>query len=162
MSKCQLCQKNESRVDITLQLDPENVNILLCSECAENYRLNMQGLEKDSLEPFIRRALALSLPAENEDGDSAIRSCPNCGITADEVEETEKVGCPFCYFVFNHLPDLQGHGGRGGSFLPEYTYDGEESFQESLEVLQRRLDEAIANERFEVAAELRDQINSRL
>lgn len=162
MPKCQICRKHESRVDISLQLDAEDISIVLCSECAESYRLNMEGLEKESLEPFLKRALALSLPAETDDDESAIKSCPNCGITTDEVIESGKVGCPFCYFVFNHLPDLQNHSGHSGSFLPECSYDNDNSFQESLEVLQRRLDEAIANEHFEVAAELRDQINSRL
>ena len=88
-------------------------------------------------------------------------SCPTCGATLSEFQESGKLGCPSCYHVFtDELTALFGrihgsteHGGKrpGGDGL-------QTSEAISVEVLKRKLKTAVEGEAFEEAALLRDKI----
>ena len=161
MSKCQLCGCNDSHIDITLLVKDDTVMLSVCPCCAETYSIDAHSLEKHTLTSFIKRGLAMGQRDADDSEESSIKMCPNCGISGEEVIDTSQVGCPFCYFTFSHLPCVQDRATSSRSFLPGETLDASHEVQESLEVLQRRLDNAIANEHFERAAEIRDQINAR-
>lgn len=78
-----------------------------------------------------------------------MRACPRCGISLITLELTRKAGCPGCYKFFKKeiraLTD---------DIAP---MDLETDLQENLF---RSLQEAVANEEYEKAAQIRDKINS--
>ena len=88
-------------------------------------------------------------------------SCPTCGATLSEFQESGRLGCPACYQIFtDELTALFGrihgsteHGGKrpGGE-------GGQTSGAVSVEVLRRKLKTAVEGEEFEEAALLRDKI----
>ena len=91
--------------------------------------------------------------------------CPHCGATLQDFRETGRLGCADCYRAFGEplrelLRRLHGsahHTGRA------YQGPGEPASPpvESTAALQARLERAIANEQFELAAQLRDRLKDR-
>ncbi|MCA8914985.1 MAG: UvrB/UvrC motif-containing protein [Planctomycetes bacterium] len=99
-------------------------------------------------------------------GKDPVPICPDCGITLSEFRAKGRFGCPRDYEVFaEHLDPLferihdvqpARHEGR----LPENSA-GEETVQrrQTIADLRKRLDAAVAEENYELAARLRDEIN---
>ena len=88
-------------------------------------------------------------------------TCPGCGKTFDEVLSDGKMGCAECYGVFYDklLPSLRRIHGKS-------TYVGirplkvqNDSYDEMLNSLKTNLAVAIETQNFELAAQLRDEIN---
>jgi protein arginine kinase activator len=89
-------------------------------------------------------------------------SCPTCGATLSEFQESGRLGCPSCYQVFTdelnalftRIHGSTEHGGKhpggGGDYGSETV---------SIEVLKRKLKTAVESEEFEEAALLRDKIH---
>ncbi len=99
-------------------------------------------------------------------GDSGIRSmekgvaCPNCGFTQDSFRESGRLGCPSCYDVFSTTIDavlekvhrgLSHKGKRPVKCAPAMSL-------EEIAALKSELEEHVAREEYEKAAELRDRI----
>ncbi len=99
--------------------------------------------------------------------------CDNCNLTYDEFVNQGKFGCPECYNVFSNKIDSllkRIHGSneyRGRRALNSAVEDFDNFEQENkkevkeetkLEKLQKDLKKAIADERYEDAAKIRDEI----
>ena len=109
--------------------------------------------------------------------------CPNCRMTYGEFLKNSSFGCPTCYDVFGPLiPEkikrIQGSAEHVGKRPMSYRdpseedsadkaavdgetpkdKEGQANVQEEIEVLSRKLKEAIAIEDYEEAARLRDLI----
>ncbi len=95
--------------------------------------------------------------------------CPYCGVTLEEVKNQYKVGCAFCYTYFSDK------GGKLESILRgihgKYTYKEpipshsqenftEEDFRLELTIrdLEERMKELVAEENYEEAAAVRDEL----
>lgn len=82
--------------------------------------------------------------------------CPACGFTSEDVRKTGRLGCPECYEAFSSmlqevLNDCQKglhHSGKIPSKMQGVRKDR----------LEKELRQAIAEERFEDAAKIRDQL----
>lgn len=89
------------------------------------------------------------------------RSCPQCGFSMEDFQKVRRFGCANCYKVFaNELaPMLRGmhkgasHVGKVPEGLIETHFRNQR-----IEELQGKLEQAIASESYEEAAELRDEI----
>ena len=89
-------------------------------------------------------------------------ACPSCGMTLDQLRRTGQLGCAVCASAFRRTltaaltpqgaPEVR-HAGR----RPEAS-DAARQQRAQRESLQRRLDEAIAREDYETAAQLRDAL----
>ena len=100
-------------------------------------------------------------------------SCPGCGLTASEFRLRVRLGCPRCYEVFRTalLPLLENiHGatqhlgrrpavdsGPGGKAGDDASMTAQPPSQS--EQLHAELTRAVAEERYEDAARLRDQLD---
>ncbi|MFH1067792.1 MAG: UvrB/UvrC motif-containing protein [bacterium] len=82
--------------------------------------------------------------------------CPVCGFTSEDVRKTGRLGCPECYEAFSAmlqevLNDCQKgprHSGKAPAKMQNVRKDR----------LEKELRKAIAEERFEDAAKIRDQL----
>lgn len=96
--------------------------------------------------------------------------CPSCGQTLAGLKATGKLGCQNCYSFFRdqvgpllrhcHEGNLQ-HVGKvpGQKAPPAPSPDGEaEMIRNSLEALQRKMDAAVKEEKYEDAGKIRDQM----
>jgi protein arginine kinase activator len=91
-------------------------------------------------------------------------ACPECGHTLMELRKTGRVGCPSCYLAFQQeLTGIVGQealtGGHAG-LLPKRLQPLRWTYLER-ERIRDRMHSAVAEEDYESAAELRDEIRRR-
>ena len=89
-------------------------------------------------------------------------TCPQCGLSIKEFNESGRFGCSECYRAFaNELSELlrriHGHDHHTGK-IPAMNPAHLEARKELLS-LRRKLKRAVEQEDFELAAQLRDSIN---
>ncbi|MFS8637713.1 MAG: UvrB/UvrC motif-containing protein [Gemmatimonadota bacterium] len=158
---CDHCGENEAVIHLTQIVDNQMSTYHLCEKCAE----------AKGLEPGINTGtfplsdfLAQMGKGTGAEGGGAAGACAFCGLRLEDFKKTGRLGCPHCYVTFEgHLRGLlrRLHGSTqhvGKVYLPPDPTDAER--QQRLSGLRRKLDQAVANEDFERAAELRDQIRA--
>jgi protein arginine kinase activator len=101
--------------------------------------------------------------------DLAAKRCPKCSITWDRLKQDGRAGCAQCYETFaeqlrevmERVQSASHHTGKRPRAADKRRRRLEQlraKRDNRLEMLNRRLQEAIQEERFEEAAKLRDQI----
>ena len=149
--KCQLCNKKLAVVVLKRDEDGTLREIHACRECAEN-----EGVQLPLPTPVVADVLfgeqaPEPLPREGQ------KTCPACGMTSREMKKNGLMGCPSCYDTFltelrPYLETLHGSVSHAGKFPKKERLALREAS------LQRDLDEAVAEQRFEDAATIRDSI----
>ena len=157
---CDVCRERDATVTLTHAVKGE-VNVLhLCQRCAAD-----RGIETSITTP-LKNMIADYLPAVQ--ASQAVTAqldsmrCAFCSMSLADFRESGRLGCASCYTTFDQslralLRRVHGnvkHAGRQydappPDLLHEVTALGE---------LRERLRRAIAQEEFEQAAQLRDQI----
>jgi protein-arginine kinase activator protein McsA len=100
---------------------------------------------------------------------SASIRCPNCGTTWDRLKQDGRAGCAGCYNAFRQqLTDVMNRFQRGPQHVGKSPRAAEKRRRRlehlrqrrdnQLSMLQNRLREAVAAERYEEAAKIRDKI----
>ncbi len=162
---CQHCQKNEATTHVKTMINGEYAEYRLCPECA--HELGYDNMFSDFTADFgglLGSFLSAALPAR-----SGATHCKLCGSTMDDIKRTGKVGCSECYDTFfsELMPTIRSVHGNTGHIgkrpVIEYeTIDDEkktpEEKGESVDDLRAELKQAIEDENFERAAQLRDRI----
>ena len=173
---CQNCGKNEVTFKYTQVINGVKKEMNLCDKCAREL-----GLKDINFSMPINFSSFLS-DFFNDYSDSFLPSfmgtqtlgCKSCGTTFDNFVNSGEFGCSSCYDLFEEritpiLRNLQGatrHVGRGyrtikpsagaeGSAHAKKTVKKEES---QIEKLQKDLQKAIKDERYEDATKIRDDI----
>lgn len=129
----------------------------LCDSCAKKNK------DFDFNFPFSFQSIFTGLMGSTQEGKQDIKniSCHKCGLTYKKFMQLGKFGCADCYETFETdidslLKGIHGHNGHKGK-IPIKT-DNKIVQRKAIETLRTELDEAIANEDFERAAILRDEI----
>lgn len=140
------CQRCQSRPAITQVADSQGVPWSLCAACAG------QGQVPAGFQILMLPALTYATPSP------ARPCCPACRQHWQVIQESSRLGCPECYRFFRQplkgiLQRLHGqtrHRGRS---------PGRESqTEEKSDWLRQQLQQAIADERYEDAANWRDKL----
>ena len=164
---CQHCQKNEATTHIKTNINGKIAEYRLCSECAQE--LGYGGMFPDFTADFggmLGSFLSAALPAR-----SGAARCPECGSTMNDIKKIGKVGCANCYDLFfsELMPTIRSiHGNTehiGKHPVIEYTENHEDQKptdekRDKIESLRAELKQAIEDENFERAAQLRDEIKN--
>ena len=175
---CQKCNKKEANVKYTEIVNGEKREMMLCEECS--HKLGLDNIDFNMPIDFSSFFGGL---LEDEEYNSpefmplfqTVKElkCDNCNLTYDEFVNQGKFGCPECYNVFSNKIDSllkRIHGSneyRGRRALNSAVEDFDNFEQENkkevkeetkLEKLQKDLKKAIADERYEDAAKIRDEI----
>jgi protein arginine kinase activator len=90
--------------------------------------------------------------------------CPHCGMTFSRFREIGRFGCAQCYDtfrenllpLFRHFHQSEEHRGRQQK---NQEQENKKQQQRKLKELKEQLQQAIAQEQFELAARLRDQVH---
>ncbi len=166
---CQECNERPATVHLTKIINGEKTILHLCDKCAQE-----KG-EMFMMHPgagfSINHLLAGLLNMEQGAFHSAQSSpfyqqtephCPHCSMTYSQFVKIGHFGCPNCYDAFREYltPLLRRlhsgslvHNGK----IPR-RMGGSIHIRKSIEELKQILQEAVAKEEFEKAAEIRDQI----
>lgn len=171
---CERCNKKKASVFYRENMGGRIKALRLCGECAAI--LEQAGELEDvsaAVAGFISpyffpdEGSLFSLPCHVfETGVSragATKRCPACGTTMGDMAKLGRVGCAHCYTAFAEelAPTLiSAHGKAEHTGRTSAGYRLRAERLERLTTLKKQLKEAVSAERFEVAAELRDQIRS--
>ncbi len=176
---CQNCGKNQVTFKYTQVVNGVKKELNLCDKCAKELGLKDMSFSMPiSFSSFLGDFF-------NAYSDSLLPSfmgtkelqCNNCGTTFDDFINTGVFGCDECYDTFEDrieplLRKIQGsnkHIGRGyknddptrkeNNKKVEIKEESEEDKTKSkIDVLQKDLQKAIKDERYEDAAKIRDEI----
>ncbi len=153
--KCQRCP-NRATVHLAETIQGDRREFHLCSDCAK-----IQGLKSPDppildtiLDQLIKRHVGELI------GETARLKCPYCGLTYMEFRASGRLGCPNDYQLFDQglsaiIRNLHGAGRHVGKMPQSRQTRASESPRLWLRA---QLREAIADEDFERAAELRDTL----
>jgi protein arginine kinase activator len=161
---CEVC--NERDVVVTVKvIDGNDVRELrLCEQCAAERGLQASVSQPPSKIGDFLKSVQQDLPQSQSDAGR----CSFCGSTLEDFQQTGRLGCPYCYTAFEHslrelVRKVHGdgqHRGREYSGGPDGPGDLEAPPAASPDRLRERLERAIRNEEFELAATLRDQLKA--
>lgn len=177
---CENCGENEANVKYTQIVNGVKKEMKLCEACANelgigNMDFNMPINLSSFLSEFFDDTEDNFLP---EFTKTEKLQCKECGMTYDEFTHTGKFGCANCYNTFSDkidmiLKNLQAsnrHVGRKGKIakpiLNKVDIKSKEVKAETkidndiskIDSLKEDLKQAIKDERYEDAAQIRDEI----
>jgi len=154
--QCERCGENPATVHVTKVVDGKKTELHLCAECARE-----EGPFAMGLEPHLNlNALLAGLLGRGGAGASPRLSCPRCGESYAEFANTGLLGCAKCYAAFARPLQSVLRRVHGADRHRGKTPSGSERLRKERRVLSlnEELRRAIADERYEDAAVLRDKI----
>ncbi|MCI8636918.1 MAG: hypothetical protein HFJ36_03560 [Clostridia bacterium] len=181
---CDNCCKREANVRYSENINGRRKDLNLCEECSKklgitnmdfNMPIDFSSFFGEFMEDFAKPEF---MPLLNE--IKALK-CDNCGFTFEDIRNTGKLGCGNCYSVFEERLDpiirrIQGankHIGRAGKIIDSKIEQKmknvnnesdmnkpreEKAENNKLHELQKKLKQAIKEEKYEEAAKIRDEI----
>jgi protein arginine kinase activator len=161
MKKCRRCSK-PATLHITEMREDEVHELHLCETCYQEYlEYSEHPDESDSDDESPEIAIELGDDQTLEDLDQT--ACPNCGISFREFRSQGRLGCPHDYTEFENellplLENIHGETQHCGK-LPTRAADSSRQQYELIR-LRKDLQQAVASEDYESAAQLRDAIVS--
>ncbi len=169
---CEKCKKNNATFFFEENINGKKRSFALCNECADEMKKSGEIKTGESLfdspfytDPFasVKDSLFGTLfgAAQSPYALSSKKSCPSCGFTFEDFRRTGKAGCPDCYKAFSE--ELEGsirqiHGSAVHEGRAPAASKKKHEKENMLKSLKKELKNAISNEEFEMAAELRDKI----
>jgi protein arginine kinase activator len=164
---CEECGQRPATVHVTKIVNNQKSEYHLCEECARRHQEGWGGfglMEPDfSLHKFLTSLLGHEPSWEEPSGGgtSRRRRCRRCGLSYERFREVGRLGCDECYASFaEQLAPLMRsiHGSTQHVGKAPKRAAGRLRLQQDIERLRRELQELVAKEEFEKAAEVRDRI----
>ena len=157
---CQRCGEKEATIHLTKIINGEKTEVYLCEDCAEetghltvgNDPFSFQNLLSDILNPNIE-----SIASEKK-----TLQCKNCGLSYKEFSQKGLFGCSECYQQFSDKIDRVAkriHGSNRHTGKVPKRRGGKLRTEKKIEELKIQMQQAVEEENFEKAAELRDEIH---
>lgn len=152
---CDVCKQHQATVFLTQIVDGKMQKVNLCEGCSK---------EKGVTDPtgFALADLLLGLGAAQEmEKGGAQQKCAVCGFSQADFKKTGRLGCSACYETFSEgLGSLLKGMHKGTAHVGKQPARLTRSLERTAQMknLQRDLRKAVAEENYESAAQLRDQI----
>lgn len=153
---CNVCQKKEAVVHYAEIVNGQMKKMDLCEACAvdkgvgTNVSINMTDLLTEATETTSEGKE--SQPKE---------TCSSCNMTYSDFKKSGRLGCCHCYQAFGRslapLLETIHHSSRHVGKTPNRESYDSFNFEQSQR-LREELQQAITNEEYEKAAQIRDQV----
>ena len=153
---CQRCQQKPATVHVTKIINGQKTELYLCQDCAKELEPQLSF----SIAKFLSSLLdQISEPSRGESMGG--RVCKKCGLTFQQFQKIGRLGCPACY---RHLASqldplirrIQGASRHRGK-VPR-KLENRRRVRLEIERLRDKLQQLIAKEEYEKAADVRDRI----
>lgn len=165
---CEICKKKEATVFYEETINGTKRSYSLCADCATELEkqgeisLGHSGFALPGFGGF-HDALFGGLFGISDGQSQRKKACPKCGATMNDLQANGKVGCPECYSVFDEvlngtIRSIHGNVKHVGRAPARFRQNRKKA--DRLDVLKQQLKDAVANENFELAATLRDEIRT--
>jgi len=177
-SLCQILKNRPATIHLTaIDEDGSVVEIHLSAAAVRKLGIDLQQQPPgaQAIRDWLDQAAATAGDAQESASSLALKAptllvpsgvgsarCDHCGLDYQEFIETNRFGCPGCYDAFagrldRALKDLHGHNRHIGR-VPRDEHAPESQLRMERDQLRRRLANAVADEAYEVAAEVRDRL----
>lgn len=169
---CEKCKKNEATFYYHENVNGNEKEYHLCSECASEMEKNGElGTHSDNFDSFfgmddpfksMNNLLAgFFNPGIKQAQLSVAQKCPVCGMTFREFAASGMAGCPACYEAFAKelepsISKIHGRTAHNGRVPAKFKEKAD--MKKKIESLEAEQKEAIAGENYERAAEIRDEL----
>jgi protein arginine kinase activator len=161
MQYCTACQKAIATI-VVMDLSEGSVtgSQHVCAACAE--QLGVAPPKEPKFPAEMLEELLGGLKPERREPPRS-ECCPGCGMAPTDFRNKGRLGCPRCYDAFRHelmpllqrIHESQTHTGRLPSTTTATTaITGERDLSD----LRKKLEDAVRGERYEEAAQLRDDL----
>ena len=155
---CDICNKKKATVHLTEIVDDQMTEMHLCEECAREKSVQME--QQFGLADLL--AGLADFGQQVKPIEKVKIQCANCGMTYDDFRKFGRLGCSDCYNTFKDqlaalLKKIHGssqHLGKAPIKISHTTKKKIDMYQD----LKKQLQQAIEDEDFEKAADLRDKI----
>ncbi len=159
---CQECKERPATVHLTQMFNGNKIETHLCEQCAAQKGALMFDINnKFSISNLLGSFFSNNYNLQEMMPSSQLKSCPGCGMNFNDIRQTGKLGCARCYTSFEQ--EMQGslrriHGNR--QHIGKIPRRGGEKvlLKRQVEKLKLDLQQSVANEEYEKAAQIRDQI----
>ena len=152
---CDICKKAEATVHLTQIVDGKMLKVDLCESCAKE-----KGVQEAA--GFSLADLLVGLGAAEEiKVESPGAQCPVCGFTQADFKKTGRLGCSACWETFEAgLASLLKAMHKGDHHVGKVPAKAMHTLALSAKVqeLSEELEKAVREEKYEDAAQIRDQI----
>jgi protein arginine kinase activator len=152
---CDVCKCNDATVFLTQILEGKMQKVNLCEACSKE-----KGVQDPTGFALADLLLGIGAAEEIEKGATTER-CPVCGYTQADFKKTGRLGCSSCYTTFEDglttLLKAMHKGTEHVGKLPQRAIRAVE-LHDRMRTLSENLEKAVAEENYETAASLRDQI----
>ncbi len=155
--KCDKCDNPATHHSVEI-IKGQKIEKHLCDKCA-----NEAGMFVKAAHTPINELLTNFVKLHGGGAVSGVnQACSECGLTFMQFRETSLLGCPSCYDAFEEsLAPLLERAHEGGSQhmgkVPQRAGE-QQQLQQRLRQMRKQLKEAVDMENFELAAQLRDDI----
>ncbi|MBI4180287.1 UvrB/UvrC motif-containing protein [bacterium] len=156
---CKRCNKQEAKIHFAKIINNQTTEFHLCEACAQ--QMNIMGENHEfHLENLIT---GLQDQPEGAAVETTGLACPVCGQTSGTFKRTGRLGCPRCYTTFHDeliplLRKIHGSAHHTGKSPARAKPAAASVRARDIKRLRRDLREAISQEDYERAAEIRDEI----
>ena len=158
---CEKCQKNPAVVHMQHFIHGMKKEMHLCQECS--FKFEMPISLENILQGFLEQMKHFGQPGQAASPELQKLTCTHCGMAFNEFKTDGKLGCDSCYHAFQKSVESLIINVQGST-----RHDGKFPQRSGVALLQKRqvdemrvhLQAAIAEENFEEAARLRDEIKA--
>jgi len=152
---CDICKKAEATVHLTQIVDGKMLKVDLCENCAKE-----KGVQEAA--GFSLADLLVGLGAAEEiKVESPGAQCPVCGFTQADFKKTGRLGCSVCWETFEAgLASLLKAMHKGDHHVGKVPSKAMHTLALSgrIQELSEQLEKAVREEKYEEAAQIRDEI----
>ena len=154
---CYFCKENEATVHFSQVAGDKVRKVDICEACAKAKGFTDPG-SISMLGDLLGEFATDQMPSETE----GVR-CPECGFTQANFKKTGRLGCAACYETFDAglrpLLKAMHKGERHIGKVPRKSVQVSE-LTERLKALEKDLALAVKEERYEQAANVRDEMRA--
>lgn len=169
---CQECNQRPATLHFTKIINGEKTEVHLCEKCAQEkgdmFMFSGGGGSGFTFNNLLAGLLNIDSPFKQQNKNAfkqeEILQCERCGMTFPQFVKIGRIGCSHCYDTFkNELKPVikrvhSGNSTHNGK-IPKRNGGGIQ-LRKRIEDLKVDLKNAIIQEEFEKAANLRDEIRS--
>ena len=153
--QCDICKKAEATVHLTQIVEGKMLKVDLCESCAKE-----KGVQEAA--GFSLADLLVGLGAAEEmKVESPGAQCPICGFTQADFKKTGRLGCSACWETFEAgLASLLKAMHKGDHHIGKVPTKAMHTLalNGKIQELAEQLEKAVREEKYEDAAQIRDEI----
>lgn len=163
--KCDSCGKENANVHMTSIVNGVKEEHHYCQQCANQKEQGTGSMFSSMFDDsfFNNQFFANVMYPQSALGNSKLSACPQCGMTISVFNHQGRLGCDKCYEAFQQrlvplIKRIQGSTSYEGR-LPQRGAE-DLKVEQTIKQLRNDLIQAVKEEQFEKAAQIRDEIKS--